>query len=184
MAISRARKEELVAEYRQQMDDSNGLIMADYRALKVQQMESLRQMVREKHGQVYVVKNTLLKMVLEENNLEVPDDLLTGSTIIAFCHEDVPSQAKVFRDFARDTEAGLFTVKGGYMEGHLLSSAEALAAADLPTREEALSMVLRTINAPASQAVGVVASGIRQVMNVIKAYADKLEEAAGAPVAV
>ena len=183
MAISRARKEELVAEYRQQLADSSGIIMADYKALKVHQMESLRHMVREKHGQVYVVKNTLLKMVLEENNLEVPEDLLNGSTIIAFCHEDVPSQAKVFRDFARDTEAGLFTVKGGYMEGQLLSPSEALAAADLPTREEALAMVLRTINAPASQTVGVVASGIRQVINVIKAYADKLEETTGAPVA-
>jgi large subunit ribosomal protein L10 len=181
LAISRVRKEELVAVYRQQLADSNGIIMADYTALNVSQMQSLRHLVREQKGQVFVVKNTLFKMVMEEAGVKVPKKLLVGPTIVAFCHEDVPSQAKVFRDFAKDFEEGIFTVKGGYMEGHILSAAEAQAAADLPTREEALAMVLRTINAPAAQTVSVVAGGIRQVMNVIKAYADKLEEAAGSP---
>jgi ribosomal protein L10 len=50
-----------------------------------------------------------------------------------------------------------------------------LAIADLPTREELMAQVLRTINAPATQIAGVVASGIRQVMNVVQAYVDKLE---------
>lgn len=181
MAISRARKDELLAVYRQQLTDSNGIIMADYKALNVQRMQSLRRMSREKNGQVFVVKNTLFKMVMEEKGVNVPDALLTGPTIVAFCHEDVPSQAKIFRDFAKESEEGHFTVKGGYLEGQFLSASEALSAADLPTREEALAMVLRTINAPATQAVGVVASGIRQVMNVVKAFADKLEEAAGTP---
>jgi len=181
LAISRARKDEILAVYRQQMTGSNGVIMADYKALSVPQLQSLRRMAREKNGQVFVVKNTLFKLVMEENGVIIPGDLLTGPTIVAFCHKDVPSQAKVFRDFANESEAGLFTVKGGFMEGYILSAAETLAAADLPTREEALAMLLRTINAPATQAVGVVASGIRQVINVIKAYADKLEEAVGTP---
>ena len=183
MAISRARKDELVAAYRQQLTDSSGIIMADYKALNVPQMQSLRRMVREKAGQVFVVKNTLFKLVMEETGVTVPDNLFTGPTIVAFCHEDVPSQAKIFRNFAKEADEGNFSVKGGFMEGNFLSASEALAAADLPTREEALAMVLRTINAPATQTVGVVASGIRQVLYVIKAYADKLEESAGAPAA-
>jgi large subunit ribosomal protein L10 len=183
LAISRARKEELVSIYRQQLNDSSGFIMADYNALNVPQMQSLRRLVREKNGQVFVVKNTLLELVMEETGIKVPENLFVGPTLVAFCHEDVPSQAKIFREFAREAEEGQFTVKGGYMEGNFLSASEALAAADLPTREEALAMVLRTINAPASQTVGVVASGIRQVLNVIKAYADKLEETADAPAA-
>ena len=183
MAISRARKDEIVTVYRQQLADSSGVIMADYNALNVPQMQSLRRMVRENNGQVFVVKNTLFKMVMEETGVSIPEDLFIGPTLVAFCHEDVPSQAKIFREFARESEAGQFTVKGGYMEGNFLSASETLAAADLPTRDEALAMVLRTINAPATQTVGVVASGIRQVLNVIKAYADKLEETAGAPAA-
>ena len=120
---------------------------------------------------------------MEETGVSVPEDLFLGPTLVVFCHEDVPSQAKIFREFARESEAGQFTVKGGFMEGNFLTASEAVSAADLPTREEALAMVLRTINAPATQTAGVVASGIRQVINVIKAYADKLEETAGAPAA-
>jgi len=185
LAISRDRKKTLIAEYRQQYAESAGVVFADYSALTVAQMQVLRRRAREQNGRVFVVKNTLLNGVLKEAQMESPEGLLTGPTIIAFCHQDVPPLAKLFRDYAKEmTEEGHFIVKGGLLEGRFLSVAETLTVADLPTRDELLAQVLRTINAPATQAVGVVASGIRQVLNVIKAYADKLEEAAGNTVEV
>ncbi len=66
------------------------------------------------------------------------------------------------------------------IEGRIFGAAEAATVATLPTREELLAQVLRAINAPASQVVGVVVGGIRQVLNVVKAYVDKLEGAGGA----
>lgn len=180
MAISRERKEALVATYRQQFAESNGVVMADYTGLSVSQMQDLRRKTREQGGQVFVIKNTLFGVVLKELGLEAPEGLLIGSTAVAFCHQEVPPVAKLFRDFTKTVEAGEFQVKGGIMEGRFLSAGEALTLADLPSREVLLSHVLRTINAPATQAVGVVASGIRQILNVVQAYADKLEEAGGA----
>lgn len=180
MAISRKRKDQLLTEYRQQIADSSGILMADYSALTVAQMESLRRVVREQDGQIFVVKNTLFKKVLEEQGLTVPDELLMGATIAAFCHGDVPPVAKTIRAYTKELVTGTFDVKGGLMEGNLLSAEQARSAADLPTREEALSMVLRTINAPATQSVGVIASGIRQILNVVNAYVTKLEEEGGA----
>jgi len=85
----------------------------------------------------------------------------------------------MFREFAQSFEEERFVVRGGMLEGRLFGARDAAAVADLPTREELLAQVLRTINAPATQTVGVIASGIRQVLNVIKAYADKLGEAGG-----
>lgn len=180
MAISRARKEELVAEYRQHMTESSGVIMADYTALTTPQLENVRQRARELDGQVFIVKNTLLQMVLEEQGIKVPENFMTGPTIAVFCHQDVPPLAKLFRDFAREMEEGRFKVKGGVLDGQIISAADAIAVADLPSREVVMSQVLRAINAPASQMVGVVASGIRQVLNVLQAYVDKLEESGGA----
>lgn len=180
MAISRARKDELVAMYRQQLTESNGIVMADYTALSVAHMQDLRRKAREHNGQIFVVKNTLLEVVLKEENLEAPERLLAGPTVVAFCHQDVPPLAKLFREFSKDMEEGRFAVKGGLMEGNFLTLKETLAIADLPSRDVLLSQVLRTINAPATQMAGVVASGIRQVLNVLNAYADKLEEAGGA----
>ncbi len=179
MAISRARKEELVTEYQQQLEESNGVVMADYTALSVAQMQDLRSRAREENAQVYVVKNTLLELVLNERDLQVPEGLLLGPTVLAFCHKDVPPVAKAFREFSKEMEEGRFQVKGGLMEGRFLSVEETLAIADLPSHEVLLAQVLGTINAPATQMAGVVAGGIRQVLNVLQAYVDKLEESGG-----
>lgn len=180
MAISRARKEELIAQYRQQLANSTGFIMADYTALTVAQMESMRHRVREVNGEAFVVKNTLLELVLKEQGLSVPDGLKAGATLVAFCHQTVAPVAKRFNEFAKETDENRFRVKGGMIEGYALSAQEAVAMADMPSREVLLAQVLGTINAPASQLVGVVASGIRQVLNVLQAYVDKLEGAGSA----
>lgn len=179
MAISRARKEELLEEYRQQMAESSGFLMAEYTALSVQQMQDIRHRTREQGGEVYVVKNTLFEIVLKEAGAAAPRTLMTGPMIVAFAHKDVSSIAKLFREVAQSYEEDRFVIQGGMLEGRLFGAKEAAAVADLPTREELLARVLRTINAPATQTVGVVAGGIRQVLNVVKAYADKLGEAAG-----
>jgi large subunit ribosomal protein L10 len=180
LAISRARKEELLDTYRQQLADSTGFIMAEYTALSVAQMQELRHRTRAEDSEVFVVKNTLFERALNEAGVDTPADLLSGPRLIAFCHKDVPSLAKLYREIAQSYEDRV-TIKGGMIEGRIFGAAEAATVASLPTREELLSQVLRAINAPATQMAGVVAGGLRQVVNVIKAYADKLEDAGGAP---
>ena len=181
MAISRERKEALVATYQQQFAESNGVVMADYTALSVSQMEDLRRKTREQNGQAFVIKNTLFNVVLKERGLDASEEVLAGSTLVAFCHDEVPPVAKLFRDYVKEVAEGKFQVKGAIMEGRILSAQEAQILADLPSREVLLSTVLRTINAPATQVAGVVAGGIRQILNVVQAYVDKLEEAGGVP---
>ncbi len=180
MAISRARKEELLDVYRQQMAESSGFMMAEYTALNVAQLQDLRRRTREQDAEMFVVTNTLFELLLEERGVTAPKALLTGPTIVAFCHKDVPSVAKMFREVEQGFDENRFVVKGGMIEGRIFGAADAATVATLPTREELLAQVLRAINAPASQVVGVVAGGIRQVLNVVKAYVDKLEGAGGA----
>jgi large subunit ribosomal protein L10 len=176
LAISRERKEDLVAEYKTQLSKSQGMVLAHYTALTVAQMQDLRRQAREKEGRVFVVKNTLLNLALQEMDVEPPEELLVGPTLVAFCHEDVPPLAAMFRDFSKELEeADNFVIRGALLEGNFISSEDALAIADLPTRDELMAQVLRTINAPATQVAGVVASGIRQIMNVVQAYVEKLE---------
>jgi large subunit ribosomal protein L10 len=181
LAISRARKDELVAEYRQELEKSSGMMFANYTAIPMGQVDDLRRNARKQNGQIFVVKNTLMGLVLKEAGLEPPEDLLTGPTMVAFCYKDVPAVAKLFRDFTKEVEESRFEIKGCLLDGEFLLGKRAAAVADLPSREEVLAQVLRTINAPATQAVGVVASGIRQILNVVNAYVTKLEEAGGEP---
>jgi len=176
LAISRKRKEELLQEYREQLEQSQGMILAHYSGLTVPQMESLRSQARDEEGYIFVVKNTLLERVLEEREIETPDEMLTGPTLVAFTHQDTPPLAKIFKDFAGDVEQGEFTLRGAFVDGRFYDAEQARALAELPTRDQLFAQVLGTINAPATQMAGVVASGVRQVLNVLQAYVDKLEE--------
>ncbi len=175
MAISRKRKEELVAEYAAQYEQCTGIILAHYKALTVQRMEGLRRRAREQQGEIFVVTNTLLRQVLENRGVKLPEDALTGPTLAVFCKRDLAPLAKLFNDYTGEVEEGRFAVRGAVLDGHYYDAARAKQLADMPTREQLLAQVLGTINAPASQMVGVVASGIRQVLNVLQAYVDKLE---------
>lgn len=179
MAISREKKEQLVQQYGEQLAGIQGFILADYRGLRVTQMEQLRRSIRATGSRFHVVKNRLLKFALQDGDQAVPDEWLKGPTAVAFCPGELAPVAKVLNDFAKDVPA--LVIKGALMGNDLLSADKVVTLAKLPTLDVLLAQVLGTVNAPATQAVGVVASGIRQVLNVLQAYVDKLEGSTPAP---
>jgi large subunit ribosomal protein L10 len=177
LAISKERKEQLVEYYTEQLKESKGIILADYRGLSMASMSAIRQTLRPIGARSRVVKNRLLALALEEAGLSVPQEWLVGPTAVGFCFEDVPAVAKALRDAARQYET--FRIKGGLVGSSVLTAAEVSAIADLPPREVLLARVLGTISAPAGQIAGVVASSIRQILTVVQAYIGKLEEPDG-----
>jgi large subunit ribosomal protein L10 len=174
LAISRKKKEELVAQYTEQLERSHGFILADYRGLSVGDMDQIRNAMRPASGKFQVVKNRLLSLALQEVGTSLPEEWLIGPTAVSFCYDEVPPVAKALTDAAKDLET--LRIKGGLMDTEIIQTEQVQAIADLPSREVLLAQVLGTINAPASQVAGVVANGIRQVMNVLQAYVDKLQE--------
>ena len=176
MAISRKRKEELVDQYGDLLRQSRAVFLAEYSGVSVQQLQALRAEVRKAEGAFHVIKNTLLRHALEENGRPVPDDMLIGQTAAGFAQGELPSLAKALVDFAKEAEQ--FSIKGGLIEGQFLTSAEIEALADLPSLDELRAQIIGLINAPAQNVAGVVAGGVRQVVNVLNAYATQEEEAA------
>ena len=178
MAISKQRKEELVQLYKDELEKSTGIILTDYRGLPVNSMEDLRRSIRDSESSIRVVKNRLLKLVLDEKGIEMPKEWLDGPTAIAFCYGELPGVAKALDEFSKDT---VLAIKGGMMGSELIASAKVRELANLPPREILLGQLLGTVNAPASQAASVVASGIRQVLNVLQAWVDQGGGAEAAP---
>lgn len=178
MAISKELKKELVAGYVEQLKESQGIVVADYRGLNVQEMSDIRREMRPVDGKFTVIKNRLLALALEEVGLSVPDEWLTGPTAIGFCYDEVPPVAKVLKDAMKEMET--LRIKGGVLGTSVLEAERVSTLADLPSREVLMAQLLGTINAPARRVAGAMASGLRQVVNVLKAYADKLESG-GAP---
>jgi len=179
LALTKERKRELVQLYIERLEQSQGIILADYRGLRVAELQALRGAIRETGSALQVVKNRLLKRALAEVGISVPEEWLEGPTIVAFCEGETPAVAKAMVNFAKDMPA--LAIKGALLEGRALSSEQVKGLASLPPREVLLAQVLGTINAPASQVAGVVANGIRQVLNLLQAYVDKLEGGAPAP---
>ena len=94
MAISRKKKEELVSAYVEQLNNSDAVIITDYRGLTVTEIQELRAEIRKAEGAFSVVKNTLAKRALAEAGLPAVDDLLIGPVGIGFCHQHVPGVVK------------------------------------------------------------------------------------------
>lgn len=177
MAISKARKDELVAQYGELVGQSSAIFMADYAGMSVKGLEELRQKVREADGAFHVTKKTLLKYVLEQADKPVPDELMEGQLAAGFAFAQVPTLAKALVDFAKKEDN--LTLMGGIFGEDVLSYEQVKALADMPSLPELRAQLLGLISAPAQNLASVVASGVRQVINVVDAYA-KSEDAAEA----
>lgn len=173
MAISRERKEELVAFYVDLLEQSKAVFLTEYRGISVAQMEQLRSDVRGVDSAFHVTKNTLLRTALEQSGRSIPEELLLGQTAAGFALGELPALAKALVEFSDDFEA--FVIKGGMMNGDFLSAEEIKALADLPSLDELRAQIIGLVNAPAQNIANTVNNGVSQLVNVLHAYSTQEE---------
>jgi large subunit ribosomal protein L10 len=171
LAISKERKEELLQEYAALIGKSEGLILIEYRGLNMKGMDPLRGKVRAAAGELHVVKNTLALKALSAAGRAVPEELFTQTTAIGFAFSDVPGVAKALTAAAKDNE--FVKVKGALVGDRVLTRKDVEALAELPPMPVVRATLLGLLSTPATRLTGTIASGVRQVVNVVKAYADK-----------
>jgi large subunit ribosomal protein L10 len=175
LAISKERKEELIKTYDELIGKSNGMVLISYRGLTMKGMDPLRSKLRDAKGELHVVKNTLAQRALTAAGRPVPPELLTQSTAIGFAFGDVAGVAKALSAYAKESE--FVSIKGGLLGDRILTSADVEALAELPPLPIVRAQLLGLLTTPASRLAGVVASGVRQIVNVVKAYSEKAGEA-------
>ncbi len=181
MAIKKERKDELVGQYRELLQNSSAVFLAQYAGMSVKEMEALRVKIGDAEGRINVTKNTLLRIAMEENELEPPLDLLTGQVITSFALGEAPSLAKVLVDSAKTNDK--IKIIGGLLGERRLTPSEIEALATLPSLDQLRGQILGLINAPAQGIVSAVTNSVRQVVNVLDAYAKKDEAEAEAAAA-
>jgi large subunit ribosomal protein L10 len=178
LAISKERKQELLQVYADLIQRCEGMILVEYRGLNMKGMGPLRTRVRDAAGELHVVKNTLAEKALKTAGRNAPPELFTQTTAIGFAFSDVPGVAKALTTYAKENE--FVKVKGGLLGDRILTVKDIEALADLPPLPVVRAQFLGLLSAPATRLTGVIAGSVRQVVNVVKAYADK-EPAAPAP---
>jgi len=177
LAITKERKEALVAEYTDMLSRSQAIILTEFRGMPDKEFKAIRKAVREANGIFRVVKTSLLLRALEAAGLPVPGDLWGVPLAIGFCFDNVSGVAKAMTQYAKDSEA--LAIRVGLMGQQVLNPDDLKAIASLPPIEVLRAQIVGLLDAPASNLVGVIQAGIGQVINVINAYAEQ-EQAAPA----
>lgn len=146
MALTIEQKKLVVAEVAEVASKAYSAVGAEYRGLTVEQMTAMRVKARESGVYLRVIKNTLAKRAVEGTEFACIRESLTGPLVLAFSMEDPGSAARLMKDFAKEYDK--LEVKIVALGGQLLSASDLERVASLPTREEALSMLLSVMQAP------------------------------------
>lgn len=177
MALTHEQKEKILNGYKQRLARSQAVIWARYKGLTVAQVSDLRRQLRAVGVEGVVVKNSLMRIALEQAGMATDHATMSGPCLVTFVYNDVAVGAKAVLDYARLNEA-VFQVSGAVAGRTLMNAEQVRALTMLPSREVLLAQVLGGIQAPISSFVGVLAQLVRGVVNVVDARRKQLEGAA------
>ena len=177
MALNLEDKKALVAEVAEVAAHAQSVVAAEYRGLTVSQMTDLRAKARRQGVYMRVVKNTLARKALAGTSFESVGPKLKGPLVLAFSKDDPGAAARVVKDFAKGNEKLVATLVS--LGGQVLPGGELDKVASLPTREQALSMLLGVLKAPIQKLVGTLAAPASQLARTLAAVGSR-HQAAGA----
>jgi len=155
--------------------DAHSAIAAEYRGLTVTEVTELRRVARESGVYLRVVKNTLARSAVEGTEFECMKEGMTGPLIFAFSMEDPGSAARVINDFAKEHDK--LVTKLVSIGGQLYDASELKRLASLPTRDQAISMLMALMKAPVEKFVRTLAEPHAKLTRTVAAVKDQKEAA-------
>lgn len=172
MAISRDKKQTLVAELTELLKDAKGTAFARYQTLTVADLQELRKAAREAGVTIKVVKNRLVRVALQEIDTykETDTSLLVGQLVYAVSTEDEVMPAKVLDTFAK-THPALQLVGGFSGEGLAISEADVKALAGLPSKDQLVAQVVSQLLSPVHDTVNALGGNLHGLLDGIEAKA-------------
>lgn len=175
MPMRLEEKQALVAEVNAVASKAFSAVAAEYRGLTVEQITNLRMKARKDGVWLKVVKNTLAKKAVAGTEYECLQDSLKGPLILAFSKEDPGAAARIAKDFAKDNEQ--FVVKALALGGKLLPASDLERLAKLPTREQAIAMLMAVMKAPIEKFVRTLAEPHAKLVRTVAAVRDQKQAA-------
>lgn len=133
------QKKEEVTKLANKIKDAKLVLLADYRGINVEEVTGLRSELRKINSEYTVIKNNITKRALAEAGIEGLEEKLVGPTAVIMSNEDYLETSKVIYKFAKDNE--YYKIKGGVIEGKVMTAEEIITLAKLPSKETLLSML-------------------------------------------
>lgn len=176
MAIRLEDKKAIVADVNETAANALSLVIADARGVTVGKMDALRKAARENNVRLQVVRNTLARRAVEGTEFECVKDSLKGPSIFGFSMEDPGAAARLFKDFAKENDK--FEVKILAVGGEMMDASRIDVLATLPTRDQALAMLMSVMLAPVTKLARTFNEVPTKVTRVVAAVRDQKQSAA------
>ncbi len=166
MAITKAKKTDLVAEVSDLLANSKLTVFAQYNGLSVADVQTLRRQAREAGVVIKVVKNRLVRVAMSQNDTYKNTDtaLLTGQLLYAVSSQDEVAPAKVLDTFAKANPALQFVGAFG-QEGEVIDAAGVKALASLPSKNELIGQVISTLLSPVSDVTNALSGNLHALLD-------------------
>lgn len=182
MAITKQKKEEVLAQLIDNFKDSKSVVFSRYSGVNVKEMSNLRNTLRENGVRYTVAKKTLLKLAAKEAGLgELSDELIEGPVATAFSFEDEVAAAKVLHKFSKEIEG--LQLAGGLLDGEFFGKEKAVQLAQVPGKEELIGKFMGSLQSPLYGFHGVMNAVLRSFVGTLQAVVDQggVSEEAEAP---
>ncbi len=175
------QKQAVVAELTEKLKGASSGVLVDYKGITVAEDTALRAEMRQSNVDYGVYKNTLLRFAVNNVGYEELDPLLNGTTSIAISADDSIAPARILAQYSKKM-GDRFTIKGGFVDGKVLSAEELAKIAEIPSKDALIASVLGTMLAPIT-ALAFVLKQVAEKGGATFEEAAPAEEAAEAPAA-
>ncbi len=175
MSLSIDQKEMIVSEVHGLAASAHSALAAEYAGITVEQMTDLRVKARNDGVVLRVVKNSLAKRAFEETDFACMNTEMMGPLILAFSMDDPGGAARVLGDFARENDK--LVIKLVSIGGELYGASEAKRLASLPTKDQAISMLMSVMKAPVGRLARTLNEVPAKLVRTVAAVRDQKEAA-------
>ena len=162
---------EQVKELSDSLSKAKAVYFTEYHGLNVEDLTKLRSEFFKADVEYRVAKNTLIKLAAEENKISGLEELLKGSTALAIAYDEPVSPAKVIKKFTKEND--LPSVKGILFEGQFLPGEEFKKLANLPSKEESLSILVTMLNSPMQKLASTFNTPLQSLAGVLNNLKEK-----------
>jgi len=168
------KNKELVKTLKDKFSKAKSVVFTDYIGIKSQDANVLRQKIKESDAEMFVAKNTLIKVAMQENkskSMSEAEKDLEGSTAVVFSFSDPIAPIKAIFEFTKKLEFP--KIKSAIIDGHYMSADRIAVIKNLPSKEQLLGQVVSGLKSPLSGFVGVIGGVQRKFVYAINAIAQK-----------
>ncbi len=171
MAVTREKKEQILADLKEKFKQAKGVVFAQYTGLSVNSAQEMRRGLRASNVGYKVAKKTFVRLAVKDQGLEIPKEITPGPIGVAFGFDDEIVAAQKMSEFAKKFEG--VTLMGGIFEGKVVDAALVKQLASIPSRNELIAKFMGSLMAPLQGFVGILHNLPGSFVRVVNAYQEK-----------